>query len=241
MAGVPPVSRETTAPAEPEAEVRHALEQRYPSAASGLRAYASLLTSTGVERGLLGPREQPRLWSRHLANSAVIEELVPTDAVVVDVGSGAGLPGLPLALVRADLRLVLVEPLLRRSTFLAEVVAELGLEGRVDVRRARAEDLTEPLGTVVTARAVAPLVRLAGWVLPLVAVGGELLALKGSQAQDELRAAQPALTRLGAGPPRIAHCGAGVVDPPTTVVRVPRQRVVPAARSAAPGQGRRRR
>ena len=197
------------------------LRARYPLATDALGRYAGLLATEGVLRGLIGPREVGRLWSRHLANCAVLEELVPAGSVVADVGSGAGLPGLPLALVRPDLRLVLVEPLLRRATFLGEAVDALGLGDRVEVLRGRAEDQRLAVD-VVTARAVAPLDRLAGWTLPLVRVGGALLALKGEGAADEVAASLTALERLGGGHTEVLTCGAGVVDPPTTVVRVVR-------------------
>lgn len=221
----PTVSRETCdAPAapDPDVRVRDAVLTRFPDAADGLSRYAAVLAGAGVERGLLGPREAQRVWSRHVANSAVLEELVPTGVRVVDVGSGAGLPGIPLALVRPDLTVILVEPLLRRATFLSEVLAQLGLGDRVEVRRTRAEDVSDPVADVVTARAVAPLERLAGWALPLVPNGGTLLALKGSTATAEAAAATPALRRLGGGEPAVVQCGVGVVDPPTTVVRVQR-------------------
>ena len=182
--------------------------------------FAELLATDGVARGLIGPRERPRIWSRHLANSAAVVTAYPPTGLVVDVGSGAGLPGIPLALARPALTVRLVEPLLRRATFLQEVVEELGLTN-VEVVRARAEDLhgawTAP---VVTARAVAPLDRLAGWCLPLVAAGGSLLALKGEQAAAELTAAVPALRRLGAVSWAVELHGAGLVDPPVRVVRV---------------------
>lgn len=201
--------------------VEERLAARYPDAATGLRAYAALLAGDGVVRGLIGPRETTRLWSRHLANCAVLEELVPEAADVADVGSGAGLPGLPLALVRPDLHLVLVEPLLRRATFLSEAVAALGIEGRVEVLRGRAEE--QRLGVdVVTARAVAPLDRLAGWTLPLVREGGVLLALKGEGAAAEVESSQAALEKVGGGQAEVLTCGAGVVEPLTTVVRVVR-------------------
>jgi 16S rRNA (guanine527-N7)-methyltransferase len=182
--------------------------------------YARLLATDGVTRGLLGPREVPRLWERHLLNCAVVSELVPTGATVTDVGSGAGLPGVPLALARPDLDIVLLEPLQRRVVFLREVVAALGLDG-VRVVRGRAEDPTETVGVdVVTARAVAPLSRLAGWCLPLLRSGGSLIALKGAAASAELASAADDLGRLGAVDWSIESCGRGLVDPPTTVVRV---------------------
>lgn len=226
MHGEPSVPRETDRvdPRGDSVEVgaRAALLARYPQATDGLARYAELLAGPGIERGLLGPREADRIWSRHLANSAVLEELVPDGARVVDVGSGAGLPGLPLALVRPDLQVLLLEPLLRRATFLDEVVRELGLASRVEVRRVRAEDVAGPLGEVVTARAVAPLERLAGWTLPLVPVGGRLLALKGSSAAQEIDASAATIRALGGGDPVLLTCGTGVTADPTTVVRVDR-------------------
>jgi len=197
------------------------LRARYPDAGDLLGRYADLLATDGVVRGLIGPREVTRLWSRHLANCAVLEELVPHGVVVADVGSGAGLPGLPLALVRPDLRVVLVEPLLRRATFLGEAVTALGLDDRVEVVRGRAEEQALSVD-VVTARAVAPLDKLAGWTLPLARVGGTLLALKGEGAADEVAASARALERLGGGQIEVLTCGTGVVDPPTTVVKVVR-------------------
>lgn len=209
-------------PREPvDREVEARLVARYPEAAAGLRQYADRLAGDGVVRGLIGPRETGRLWSRHVANCAVLEELVPPEASVADVGSGAGLPGLPLALVRPDISVVLVEPLLRRATFLSEAVEALGLAGRVDVLRGRAEELSLSVD-VVTARAVAPLDRLAGWTLPHARVGGVLLALKGEGAAEEVAASQQALEKVGGGNAEVLTCGAGVVDPPTTVVRVVR-------------------
>jgi 16S rRNA (guanine527-N7)-methyltransferase len=225
-----PVSRETLSDDERDIKVRDALLTRYPAASDGLIRYCELLADAGVVRGLLGPREVGRLWERHLANSAVVAELIPEGSNVVDVGSGAGLPGIPLALVRPDLHVILIEPLLRRATFLTEAVTELGLGDQVTVRRSRAEDFSEPIAQVVTARAVAPLDRLAGWALPLVPVGGCLLAMKGITAEDEARQATPALLRLGAGPAEVVHCGSELLDPPTIVIRVPKVRVGPGRR-----------
>jgi len=182
--------------------------------------YAELLGTAGVERGLIGPREAPRLWERHLLNCAVVEDLFPVDASVVDVGSGAGLPGLVLAVVRPDLRITLLEPLARRVTFLEEAVAELGLTS-VEVRRGRAEEVVGRLAaSIVTARAVAPLDRLATWCLPLCEPGGRMLALKGSSAAEEITEHAAAVARVGGVSPRIVECGGGVVDPPTTVVEI---------------------
>lgn len=191
-----------------------------------LARYAELLATAGVERGLIGPREVPRLWDRHLLNCAVAVPLVPEGSDVIDVGSGAGLPGIVWAIVRADVTVTCLEPLQRRATFLEEAVADLGLTGRVHVVRARAEDIVRGRGPVtslrarvVTARAVAPLERLAGWTVPLVQPGGELLALKGRSAAEEVEASRSVLERLGIVAVDIVECGEGVVDPVTTVVR----------------------
>ncbi len=183
--------------------------------------YAELLAHAGVERGLIGPREVPRLWERHLLNCAVLSEVVPQNTTVCDVGSGAGLPGIPLALARPDLKITLLEPLLRRTNFLQEAVELLGLD-HVTVVRGRAEEVmgkVEPVH-VVTARAVAPLDRLAGWGVPLLRPYGEMLALKGDTAEEELKGARAALGKLGVVKTEVLQVGAGVVDPLSTVVRV---------------------
>ena len=183
--------------------------------------YAELLADVGVQRGLIGPREVPRLWERHLLNCAVLSEVIDKDVSVCDVGSGAGLPGIPLALARPDLEITLLEPLLRRTTFLEEVVRLLGL-ANVVVVRGRAEEMVGKLAPVdvVTARAVAPLERLAGWGLPLLRPHGEMAVLKGDTAEEELKAARAALGRLGAVGASVVQVGGGVVDPLSTVVRV---------------------
>ncbi|WP_030420048.1 16S rRNA (guanine(527)-N(7))-methyltransferase RsmG [Streptomyces sp. NRRL F-5065] len=183
--------------------------------------YAELLAEAGVQRGLIGPREVPRLWERHLLNCAVLSEVVPEGVTVCDVGSGAGLPGIPLALVREDLKITLLEPLLRRTNFLTEVVELLDLD-HVTVVRGRAEEVMGkiPPVHVVTARAVAPLDRLATWGIPLLRPYGEMLALKGDTAEEELKAASAALSKLGAVETSILHVGEGIVDPRSTVVRV---------------------
>ncbi|MFG2573553.1 16S rRNA (guanine(527)-N(7))-methyltransferase RsmG [Streptomyces sp. NBC_00704] len=183
--------------------------------------YAELLAEAGVQRGLIGPREVPRLWERHILNCAVLSEVVPEGVTVCDVGSGAGLPGIPLALVREDLKITLLEPLLRRTNFLTEVVELLGLD-HVTVARGRAEEVMGkiPPVHVVTARAVAPLDRLATWGIPLLRPYGEMLALKGDTAEEELKSAATALSKLGAVGTSILQVGEGVVDPLSTVVRV---------------------
>ena len=151
--------------------------------------FAELLATAGVERGLIGPREAPRLWDRHLLNCAMLAEAVPPGVSVADLGSGAGLPGLVLAIARPDLRMTLVEPLERRTTFLEEVVAELALP--VEVVRGRAEALHGVrVFDVVTSRALAPLDRLLAWSMPLVAPEGVMLAMKGRSLEEEIRAAE---------------------------------------------------
>lgn len=184
-------------------------------------SYAELLATDGVRRGLIGPREVPRLWERHLVNCAVLAEAIPVGASVCDVGSGAGLPGMVLGILRPDLRLSLVEPLLRRCTFLLEVVQELGLSN-VEVVRDRAEDLHGRASyDVVTARAVAPLERLVKWALPLVSPGGMLLAMKGASADAEVAQARSVIHQLGGRGVAVLHLGADCANAGSaTVVRV---------------------
>jgi 16S rRNA (guanine527-N7)-methyltransferase len=181
-------------------------------------AYVDLLAGAGVERGLIGPRERPRLWTRHVLNSAVIAALLPEDGSgrVVDVGSGAGLPGIPLALARPALSMTLLEPLARRVSFLDEVVATLRLD--VEVLRARAEDVAVPRWDVVVARAVAPLERLLALADRLVHPGGMLLAIKGRTAGAEVKAATAEVRRRSTGPAEILTVGDEVAG--ATVVRI---------------------
>jgi len=182
--------------------------------------YVHHLATSGIERGLLGPREVPRLWSRHVLNCAVIESCIPQESVVADVGSGAGLPGLCLAIARPDLKLTLIEPLERRCIWLQEVIDDLDLDNVV-VWRGRAE---AALGledfTVVTARAVSALDKLARLTLPLLSGHGELVAIKGRSAQEEIEKAQKVLRKLGAVKTDIVVCGEGLLEESTTVVRV---------------------
>jgi 16S rRNA (guanine527-N7)-methyltransferase len=200
--------------------------------------YAELLATNGVVRGVIGPRESDRLWDRHLLNCAVLADLIGPGASVIDVGSGAGLPGVVLAVARPDLTVVLVEPLARRAAFLSEVVDVLGLE-QTTVVRGRAEELARRGGDrpsrpvtadrigpadVVTARAVAVLDRLAAWCLPLAAVGGTVLAMKGESAAEEVANYRSAVTRAGGGEPVIRLCGADVLETPTTIVEITRVR-----------------
>lgn len=190
-------------------------------------AYAAWLGDAGVVRGLIGPREVGRLWERHILNSAVLGEVIDEGARVVDVGSGAGLPGIPLAISRPDLCVQLVEPLLRRVTFLREVVSELNLT-TVEVYRGRAEekDIRKAVGgaDVVTSRAVAPVGRLMGWSLPLARVGGHVKALKGSSAAEELIRDARDLRNAGGSPGQVVEVGGSVLAQSTFVVTVERLR-----------------
>jgi len=192
--------------------------------------YAQLLAGPAVERGLIGPRETVRLWDRHLMNCAALAELVPHPTAgrsLIDLGSGAGLPGIVLAMLLPDAEIVLLEPMARRVAFLEECVRVLGL-GNAAVRRARAEDAAGELAAdVVTARAVAPLERLAGLALGLVRPGGLVLAMKGAGAAQEVTRACPVLRRLGARDVAVVQAGSGRVSPPPTVVRF----------TAGPGRG----
>ncbi len=208
------VSRET--PPSPDPAV--ASQVFAPSRLPLLERYAALLATEGVVRGLIGPREVPRLWDRHLVNCGLLAPLIPEGARVADVGSGAGLPGLVLALARPDLRVTLIEPMARRVAFLTEACAELGADG-VTVQRGRAEDSADRHAfDVVTSRALAPLPRVVAWSLPLVASGGAVLAMKGSSAAQEIEAAAADLARWHARA-EVVVCEVPGVSP-ATVVRV---------------------
>jgi 16S rRNA (guanine527-N7)-methyltransferase len=189
------------------------------------KRYAEHLATTGVEWGLVGPREAEKVWERHVLNCAVVADLIPAGARVLDIGSGAGLPGIPLALARTDLHIVLVEPLSRRVEWLRMVLDDLDLP--IEVERGRAEDPQVRRrwegADVVTSRAVAPLHRLAAWCLPLVRPGGMMLAVKGVSAPAEVERDARAVAASGGGIPRIETCGVGIVDPPSTVVVVERK------------------
>jgi 16S rRNA (guanine527-N7)-methyltransferase len=208
------VSRETAPDPDPAVAAAVFAPERLPL----LQRYADLLVDAGVVRGLIGPREVERLWDRHLVNCGLLAPLLPEGARVVDLGSGAGLPGLVLAAARPDLSVTLVEPMLRRTTFLTEAVEILGLE-QVTVVRGRAEEWSGPERfEVATARALAPLGRLLGWALPMLERTGCLLAMKGSSAAREIDDARGELSRWGgrAEVHELAVPGAT----PTTVVRV---------------------
>lgn len=224
------VSRET--PAVPEVARR---VFTVPSLALAER-YAAWLADDGVVRGLIGPREVPRLWHRHVLNCALPARLLQPGQRLADVGSGAGLPGLVLAIARPDVEVTLIEPLLRRTTFLTEVVAGLGLTN-VEVHRGRADSLHgERTFDVVTSRAVAPLDRLAAWCMPLVGAGGEMLALKGSSAAAEIEEHAVLLAKAGCAEPVVEEIAEDGTDP-ITVVRV-RWAGAPAVSWRAPGPAR---
>jgi 16S rRNA (guanine527-N7)-methyltransferase len=182
--------------------------------------YVDHLATSGIERGLIGPRELPRLWSRHVLNCAVVQELIGQDQRVADVGSGAGLPGLCLAIARPDLDITLIEPLERRIIWLDEVIEDLGIEN-VDVRRGRAEQLVGDIDVdVVTARAVSALVGLLDITLPLLRGTGQLLALKGKSAEEEIQKSKKKLDKYGVRSAGIVTAGDDVLEQPTTVVQV---------------------
>jgi 16S rRNA (guanine527-N7)-methyltransferase len=203
------------------------------------RQYVTRLADEGVAHGFIGPREVPRLWDRHLLNSAVLTDLIPVGVRVIDVGSGAGLPGIAMAIRRPDLVVELLEPMLRRTTFLTAVVEELDLSPAVRVVRGRAEDaaIRAELGGSdwVVARAVAPLDRLVKWCLPLMSPGGCLLALKGERAAAEVAEHRAVLRRLGAGEIGVQELGSDVLVEPTWVVKVERPAM---ARGQRPRRGR---
>lgn len=182
------------------------------------RRYAEALAGPGVERGLVGPREVGRLWDRHLLNCAVIGELLERGDRVVDIGSGAGLPGVPLAIARPDLQVVLLEPLLRRTEFLREMVTDLGVA--VEIVRGRAEEswVQDQLGgsDAAVSRVVAALDKLTKWSMPLIRPNGRMLAIKGERAHDEVREHRRVMIASGAVDVRVVTCGANYLRPPAT-------------------------
>jgi 16S rRNA (guanine527-N7)-methyltransferase len=190
----------------------------FGSALEAAQVFAGMLATRGVSHGLIGPHEVPRLWDRHLLNCAVVAELIDSKpATLVDIGSGAGLPGIVLAMLRPKLRVILLEPMERRCRFLTDCVAELGLDN-ASVLRTRAQDAVLR-ADVATARALAPLDRLAELAVGLVRPGGMVLAIKGETAADELKKARPVLKRLGVRSAEVVRAGQGKVIPATTVVR----------------------
>lgn len=192
--------------------------------------YVALLAGTGIAHGLIGPREADRLWERHTLNSAVVQPGFERGATVADVGSGAGLPGIPLAIARPDLQITLVEPLARRTTWLDMAVGELGLHN-VFVHRGRAESLWGVQRfRHVTARAVARIAELARVTLPLLEAGGSLLALKGERAEQELADDAAALVAMGPMTTAVLRFGAGVIEPETVVLSIAPGRLFPVPR-----------
>nr|WP_051073849.1 16S rRNA (guanine(527)-N(7))-methyltransferase RsmG [Mycobacterium sp. JS623] len=203
-------------------------ESLFGSELGRAQRYAEILAGAGVERGLLGPREVDRVWDRHILNSAAVAELLDAGEQIADIGSGAGLPGIPLALARPDLRLTLIEPLLRRSDFLREVVDDLGLE--IAVVRGRAEDrsVRQQVGEMdaVVSRAVAALDKLTKWSVPLLRPDGRMVAIKGERAEEEIREHRRVMASLGAVDVRVMRCGADYLDPPVTAVVARREPTV---------------
>nr|WP_225954360.1 16S rRNA (guanine(527)-N(7))-methyltransferase RsmG [Kibdelosporangium phytohabitans] len=212
------------------------VSQAFGAGSDQATRFVELLTVHGVERGLIGPREVDRLWDRHVLNSVAIAECVPDGATVIDVGSGAGFPGIPLAIARPDLDVVLLEPMARRVAWLEEVVTKLDLDVTVVRGRAEEKEVRRTLANrdVVTARAVAPMGKLAGWCLPLLRGGGRMVALKGSSAAEEIERDRTEIARAGGVDPEVRTCGGEFLDEPTTVVVV--RRAEPAA-----GRNRKRR
>jgi 16S rRNA (guanine527-N7)-methyltransferase len=205
-------------PAVPESDVAHAAAAIFGDALPQAEKYAELLAGSGVERGLIGPAEADRIWERHLLNCAAVAHLLPARCSLVDVGSGAGLPGIVLAMMMPEARVTLLEPLARRVDFLTEAVAELGLTN-AEVVRARAEELAGQISAdVVTARAVAPLDKLAGLTLGLLRPGGRVVAIKGSTAEAELVKARPVLARLGVTDAKLVRAGSPGGGAAATVV-----------------------
>ena len=194
--------------------------------------YAQILAGAGVERGLIGPRETDRLWDRHLLNSAALAELLDPGDQIADIGSGAGLPGIPLALARPDLRVTLIEPLLRRSDFLREVIDDLGVDIAVVRGRAEEQAVQQRVGELdaVVSRAVASLDKLTRWSMPLLRPGGRMLAIKGQRAADEIDEHRRVMGSLGAVDARVVTCGGDYLNPPATVVIARRGESHPAQR-----------
>jgi 16S rRNA (guanine527-N7)-methyltransferase len=209
-----------TVPDEPVPPTPEVAQAVFGEALPLAERYVTRLASDGVTRGLIGPREVPRLWERHVLNSAAVAEAVPAGARVVDVGSGAGLPGIPLGLARPDLAVTLVEPMARRVEFLEEAVAGLGTRWRVVRGRAEERSVVSAVGPVdvVTARAVAALPRLAAWCRGLLRPGTLLVALVGARAVAELPAVVPELEAAGMREIHPRAVGAALGDAATTVV-----------------------
>jgi len=192
------------------------VEEVFGERCAAIKQFVDILATEGVTRGLIGPRETDRLWDRHVFNSVAISGLTRADAEVVDVGSGAGLPGIPLAVLRPDLSVTLLEPLLRRVTFLTETVDRLELGDRVRVVRGRAEEHREQYDVVV-ARAVAPLGRLVQWCAPLRRSTGVILAIKGRSVAEEIAEAGPVLAGTGLIVEQLSVTAHPAAEPATVV------------------------
>lgn len=216
-AAVPSAAAASHAPV-PDAGIAAAAAEMFGASLPAAQRYAELLTGDGVERGIVGPAEAERIWDRHLLNCGAIARLIPAKSMLVDLGSGAGLPGIVLAILLPGARVSLLEPLARRAEFLRECVADLGL-ANTQVLRGRAEDLAgQVLADVVTARAVAPLDKLAGLCVGLARPGGRVLAIKGASADAELVKARPVLARLGVTDARVVQASSAGVGATATVV-----------------------
>jgi 16S rRNA (guanine527-N7)-methyltransferase len=202
------------------AELEPAAETLYGEHLPKARTYVEHLATSGIERGLIGPREVPRLWDRHVLNCAALAPSLPEGSTVADVGSGAGLPGLALAIARPDVDFVLIEPLERRCIWLQEVIDDLEL-ANVTVLRGRSEQFFEQINAdIVTARAVSALANLVNLTLPLLHGQGSLLALKGRSAQEEIDKAQKNIKKLKGKNARVYTVGDGILAEPTTVVQI---------------------
>lgn len=190
-------------------------------------AYHESLATDGSVRGFIGPREVPRLWDRHILNCGVIGEAMDEGISVADIGSGAGLPGIPLAIARPDLNITLIEPLLKRSVYLNEVKEALNLDN-VTVIRGRAEEkvVRKQVGLVdiATSRAVAPLGKLATWSLPLVKIGGRMVAMKGSSVEEEIERDAKEIRKAGGTDIKVYTVGEALLSEPTTLISIRREK-----------------
>jgi 16S rRNA (guanine527-N7)-methyltransferase len=203
----------------------YAAKKLTPEVLAALTNFGEILASEGIIRGLIGPREVPVLWDRHLLNCAAMAEAIEPKARVIDIGAGAGLPGIVLALVRPDLEIVLIDALQRRCDFLVEMIERFDLRDRVTVVWGRAEELPPQQGDIVTSRAVAALKKLAPWCMPHARIGGRMLAVKGQKAAEELKAAHKILHKWSAAKhAEIITCGVGWIDPPVTLVSATRRK-----------------
>lgn len=198
---------------------RAELSEYFGDAFPAVDRFAHELSVQGELRGLIGPREIGRIWDRHILNSAAVVQYLPQTGTIVDIGSGAGLPGLVIAAMRPEAEVILIEPMERRCTWLNEMTETLGLTN-VEVKRGRAEEFHDAFeADVVTARAVAALDKLARWSLPLLRHGGELIILKGRNVEAEIEPARKVLKKFKMSPPEIlqAHTIDGAEG--TTVLR----------------------